>query len=204
MNTDYITWWSKETLSYNIGKEILSNNKTEIFELLNEFKESNPNVDFYIAGSSALILQDQIAKRIIKDIDIYCPNQDGIVTDKIDLIKNDIFPLGWRDRVANINGYKVISVFDVTCTMTCCFLKPTNLFRETLLIWLLRDLNLEEVKNAVRKKIQTGIGVTDWDHICFYEFERKFKPRLIEMNMNPQEELVKQLQEEENKNTSSE
>lgn len=197
MNIDYITWWSKETLEYQPIKEILNNNKKEIFNLLKEFKDSNSDIEFYIAGSSALILQNQIAKKYIKDIDIYCPNQDAIATDKIDLIKNDIFPLGWKDRVIEINGYNVISVFDITCTMACCFLKPTNLFRETLLIWLLRELNLDDVKNAIIEKIKTGIGVTDWDHVCFYEFERKFTQRLIELNMNPQEELIEYLKKTE-------
>ena len=198
MNNKKIPCWSKETLSFNTAQQILQNNQEKIYTLLKEFQANNSNIqEFYIAGSSALILQGYLALNFIKDVDIYCLGQDTVQTLKIDIIKNDIFPPGWKDRVIEINGYKVISAFDITCTMACCYIKPKP-SRQIMLMWMLREFNLDDIKQAIQAKLDSGVGVTESDFKSVEAFNKEVTQDLINRNLNPQKELIEILQNMEN------
>lgn len=189
-----IPLWSKETLTFPLPQQILKLNKQLISVLVAKFQRKNPRIkDFYIGGSSALILQDYLAKSTISDIDIYCNEQEVSDVIQIDIIKRDIFPPGWRERVIEINGYKVISAFDVTCTMACCYVKP-KISRRTALMWMLQEFDLNDIKQAIQAKLDSGIGVTESDFKSVEAFNKYITQDVIEKHKNPQEDLIKQLQ----------
>ena len=193
MNMLLIPCWSKETLQIPAVQNIVKQNAIDIQKILQDFEKNNKNKNFYIAGSSALILQGYLAKDYIKDVDIYCEDKNIIITYKVDFIKNDIFPPGWRDRVIEINGYKVISAFDVTCTMACCYLKP-KVSRQTILMWMLREFNLDDIKQAIQAKLDSGIGVTESDFKSVEAFNKEITQKVIDKNRNPQQQLIEELQ----------
>lgn len=197
--------WTKETLQYKEARSVLLDNKEQILSIINDFKLANSSIgnNFYILGSSSLILQNQMASYRIHDVDIYCDNITNITeVNGVDILKNDISPVGWKDRVVEIDGVKCASVFDVTCTMGLSFKKKP--LRKIMLIWMLRDLNLEEVRQAMKEKLDSGIGVTESDFKHFELFEKQITQRMIDLNRHPQDELIELLKSEELKNKDKE
>ena len=189
----YAALWTRETLKYKIPKEVLENNKSNIINLINNFKLQNPNINdnFYVLGTSSLILQDYLAKDLVRDIDVYCDYSIKDKPDEIDIVKNDIMPIGWKDRVVNINGINCISVFDIVCTLAFSYTKKP--LREILMLWLLRDFDLEEVKAAMKQKLDSGIGVTESDFKHYDKFCKEITQRLIDLNRHPQKRLIEKL-----------
>lgn len=197
-NFDKVILWSKNTLSFKRVQEIQKENKEKIYSIVEDFKLKNPKVKFVICGSSSLILQNQLAKKYVKDVDLYILK--GKVIDKpelVDIISANIFPIGWKKRIVDVGGYKVMSTFDIACTMACSYWKPWKPDRKIILLWLLRDINLEELKMTIRKTIKYRIRVNKSDIQCFSEFEKKFTQRYIDLNKNSDKGLIKLLKEDE-------
>ena len=95
--------YSKETLVFSEPKRLLELNKKLIFILLDKFRRKNPNIgEFYVGGSASLMLQGYIARKVLSDVDVYCGGQNTHEVLQIDIIKEDIFPPGWKDRVVEI------------------------------------------------------------------------------------------------------
>ena len=192
------TLWAKEALEFQEVQEVLLDNKNKILKLINTFKNLNPEIkdNFYILGTSTLIMQNYLAKKHIIDVDIYCDGVEGIDNkpDGIHIVKNDLLPPGWRDRVVNIDGINYVSVFDEVCALAFSYTKKP--LRKILLLWMLRDFDLEQVKSAMKGKIESGIGVTESDIQHYNLFCKHITAHLVDLNRNPHAKILQQLQEE--------
>ena len=193
-----VVMWSKETLKYKKADQVAKYNKKKIVDLIDQFKLDNPELgnNFYVLGTASLILQNQLAKKLMRDVDIYCEDYTASKhPDAVDIVKNDVMPVGWKDRVVNIDGINCISIFDVACTLALSYEKKP--LRKALLLWLLRDLDLEQVKCAMKEKLDSGIGVTESDFKHYDMFCKEITQRLIDLNRNPQAKLIEILEKEE-------
>lgn len=190
--------WAKETLYLKTAQQVLEKNKQDILTLISRFKLDNQDIgdDFYVLGTSSLILQDTLAKKHVRDVDIYVEGREiQNKPDEVDIVINDVLPIGWKDRVVNINGINCVSVFDQACTFGLSYTKKP--LREILMLWLLRDFDLEEVKAAMKQKLDSGIGVTESDFKHYDKFCKEITQKLIDLNRNPQEKLIELLEKEE-------
>lgn len=141
-----------EFLEFSDVQEHHIANKSKILELIQTFRDANDGRnDFYVLGSSGLMLRDQLYKPHVKDIDVHTCGQEFVRSDGIDFISDFLLPDGWQDRADVIDGVNVLSKRDIVCAIAGSNLaKPKGLEAKSALKILLTGEDIEITKQDLQ------------------------------------------------------